>query len=142
MCRLHASLGAISPVIDRVGLLSLPAALLPALLWADELMITQAESLGLPPPAVVVPQDFFHDLSRPMRCGLHSLCSQTGCLPLDSLHGVQLKLGVHLPERLQFLVEFFPELRAPLRRPTPSPIPDLGSLVCQISYASGMMCCL
>jgi hypothetical protein len=102
----------------------------------------QPESLGLLPSVFAVPQDSLHDFSRMMRCGLHFLCSQAGCLPLDRLHRVQLKLGVLLPERLQPPGELLPEIRAPLRRPIPCPILDLESLVCQISYAGGMMCCL
>ncbi len=55
--RPHDSLGAASPVRDRAGLHSLPAALLPTLFWADGLMMIQLESLGLLPSVVVVPQD-------------------------------------------------------------------------------------
>jgi hypothetical protein len=79
---LHNSLGAASPVSDRVGLHSLPAALLAALLLADGLMMIQPESL--------------HDLSRMMCCGIYFLRSQMGCMPLIHPRARQLKLGVRL----------------------------------------------
>jgi hypothetical protein len=127
-CGLHDSLGTNLP---------------PALICVKEpMMMIQPESLGLPPFAVIVLQDSLHDLPCVMHRGTHSLCSLKGCLPPICWHGVQLKLGVCLAERLQLPDELLTEPHAVLPGPPYCPVQDLGSLACQVSHASSMLCCL